>query len=188
MAECRGKVNTPIGPPSFENRVTVVNHRTMTPKIPPSTIRVNIMRSSSSSYQHLGNPFALNARGMYNDRELVCSLYEQWLRYWNNPKRGLRPCTTAFVNLQNMLLETAYRIELVCCCKPLKCHGDVLKKLVVEEATRRWNNLEAAMAGEVRENNVGEPLMDVEEEPDVGQRLLAIEKVPKRIKVDNNVM
>ena len=140
MAECRANVaefKPLMGPPSFDSRVTVVNHRTMTPQVPPSTIRVNITRSSSSTYRHLGNPFALQARGMHSNRVLVCHLYEQWLRYWYNPERDLQPCTTAFMNLQNMLLGTAYTIELVCCCKPHKCHGDVLKKMVVEEGTRR---------------------------------------------------
>ena len=85
-----------------------------------------------------------------------------------------------------MLLSTAHNTELVCCCKPHLCHGDVLKKMLIEEATRRWNNLDAALTGKVRETNVGEALMEVEEEPDLGQRLFAIEKEPKRIKLDNS--
>ena len=44
------------------------------------------------------------------------------------------------------------------------------------------------MSGEVRESNVGGPLMEVEEETDLGERLLALEKEPKRIKLENNMM
>ena len=63
-------------PLCFEKRVMVVNYQNMASKVPKQMIRVNIMRNNGTSYRHLGNSFALQARCMYNNSDLVCHLYE----------------------------------------------------------------------------------------------------------------
>lgn len=71
------------------------------------TNAVNIMRPSK-----WGNPFVIDKDGT---RQEVIDKYEVWIA--TQPK----------------LLESLHELkgrDLVCCCKPLKCHGDVLLHLV----------------------------------------------------------
>jgi hypothetical protein len=70
----------------------------------------------------LANPFVIGKDGT---REEVIAKYRQWL--WQNIKTGglvlneiERICTIC----------TESNIKLSCWCKPLSCHGDVVKKCV----------------------------------------------------------
>ena len=70
------------------------------------TNAVNIMWPSK-----WGNPFVIGRDGT---RQEVIDKYEMWI--------ATQP------ELLNDLHELKDR-DLVCCCKPLKCHGDVLLRL-----------------------------------------------------------
>jgi hypothetical protein len=69
---------------------------------------VNIMRPSK-----WGNPFVIGRDG---NREQVISKYAEWIK--------THPRLIADAKRE---LNGKY---LVCCCAPLPCHGDVLKKII----------------------------------------------------------
>ena len=80
---------------------------------------INIMRGSP-----LGNPFYMNDKSI-EARNRVCDLYEQWIlekiKYSSPQQEEIK----RIVSLSNK-----HNIGLKCCCKPLRCHGDTLKKLI----------------------------------------------------------
>ncbi|MEI7610091.1 MAG: DUF4326 domain-containing protein [Rhodospirillaceae bacterium] len=65
-----------------------------------------------------GNPFVIGRDG---DREAVIARYRSWL--WESIRTGV-------VRLED--LAALHGCQLVCVCKPLSCHGDVL------EAAAAW--------------------------------------------------
>lgn len=70
---------------------------------------VNIMRPS-----RWGNPFVI---GRHGTREQVIAGYRQYL--WQLVHEG-------FINLRD--LASLHGRDLICCCKPAACHGDVLEE------------------------------------------------------------
>jgi hypothetical protein len=100
------------------NDLIVVNEKS--PVMPWAT-RVLIDRSTP-----LGNPFPMRSE---SDRELVIAQYRVWL--WNQLKDPSSPAARAFVELARRWAESDCDLELACHCKPLACHGDVLKSALV---------------------------------------------------------
>lgn len=78
----------------------------------------------------LGNPYVIGKNGT---REEVIKKYEEWLR------EQIKDKNTPQYKFMSMLVRQ-YRdgkdIHLICWCKPLACHGDIIKELV-EEMTYR---------------------------------------------------
>lgn len=71
----------------------------------------------------LANKFLIGRDG---NRDEVIEKYRQWLWIeWN--KKG--KVYNELVRICNLVKE-GKNIELVCWCKPLSCHGDVVKKCV----------------------------------------------------------
>ena len=70
----------------------------------------------------LGNPFAIGRDG---DREEVIARYRAWL--WEQVK-ARNEVFTELLKIKGMAEQG--EVYLVCCCKPLACHGDVVKACV----------------------------------------------------------
>ena len=109
--------------------ITVVNR--FTPKAHPDVVRKMITRSASP----VGNPFVI---GEHGDREKCCNLFERhvwskeiWVKEWGKEAQEW---------LHNITWEymCGKDIELVCSCKPKRCHGDTLKDLIIWYAGR-WD-------------------------------------------------
>ena len=89
-------------------------------------IEVNIMRGSL-----LGNPYPMQGK---DDRDRVCDLYEMWLRdHWRNKTE----IGQELIRLVELVLA-GNDLILVCCCKPLRCHGDFIK-YAIEEVVNHLN-------------------------------------------------
>ena len=71
---------------------------------------INIMRPSV-----FGNPFIIPKDG---NRDEVCSKYEDYVN--NNPE------------LIKLIKQKLKGKNLICCCKPLRCHGDTLLRIANE--------------------------------------------------------
>lgn len=72
-----------------------------------------------------GNPFVLGQDG---SREEVIDKFEAWLITGKN-----FACKEATELRRKLILEKLYTLKgknLLCCCKPLPCHGDVLLKML----------------------------------------------------------
>ena len=103
--------------------VTVVNR--FTPKNHPDVIRKMITRWASP----VGNPFVVGKDG---DRDTCCDAYEKYVfsgLIWSNKK------FVEWINERIWEYEDGKDIELVCGCKPQRCHGDSLRKLIIDLAT-----------------------------------------------------
>ena len=59
-----------------------------------------------------GNPFIMDKHG---DRDAVCNKFEDWLM--NNPQ------------LLSLVKQELKGKDLVCFCKPKRCHGDTLLRV-----------------------------------------------------------
>jgi hypothetical protein len=72
----------------------------------------------------LGNPFAIGKAGT---REQVILKYKRWL--WQNMQRHTAQLQTLceFANL----VRDGQHINLICCCKPKSCHGDVVASAIM---------------------------------------------------------
>lgn len=71
-----------------------------------------------------GNPFIL---GQHGDRIAVIRKYKLWLKTGNNfdnPNATMEKRETTLNNLHQLKGK-----NLICCCAPLPCHGDVLLTL-----------------------------------------------------------
>ncbi len=75
-------------------------------EIPPGA--VSIMRPGL-----WGNPFCVGRDG---DRVEVLERYREYLKYWLKADKSYRADFLALANVP----------ALVCCCKPVACHGDVM--------------------------------------------------------------
>lgn len=78
---------------------------------------IDIMRGSL-----LGNPYIMRDK-TDAERDRVIAQYRLWL--WDNMKRR-----TSTGNVIYTLAKAKEAIYLVCCCKPRKCHGDVIKAAI----------------------------------------------------------
>jgi len=74
----------------------------------------------------LGNPFVLGRDG---DRATVIAKYRRWL----TAQRAAGPGNAAFDELTRLVALAQQRpLRLMCFCKPLACHGDVIAELLRE--------------------------------------------------------
>lgn len=90
----------------------------------------NIMRwGFRGSKSRLGNPFRASVYG----REKCIDLYREWLR---------QKWVEGGVEKQELLklveIARGGDLVLVCCCKPLACHGDVIKEAI--EGVIKWKS------------------------------------------------
>jgi hypothetical protein len=85
--------------------------------------RISIIRPSV-----LGNPFLLKPKSSVEERENCVQAHRRYLQEQYNTAGSL-------INREiNELLRRLEKvdIELVCCCKPLRCHGDNIIELLQE--------------------------------------------------------
>ena len=84
----------------------------------PDALQINIMRPSL-----LGNPYEVGKDG---DREDVVAKFRTHLAtaYDFDPK------VREVIQLLEQCLELGIDVDLVCCCKPKPCHGDVIVDFV----------------------------------------------------------
>ena len=91
----------------------------------PQPIEVGIMQSKGAI---LGNPF-------YNKR---LSRHESIGRFraylWNEIQNKDSLVRLELLNLAKVY-EAGAQIVLTCCCAPLPCHGDIVKKVIIWIAT-----------------------------------------------------
>ena len=91
---------------------------------------IDIMRGSL-----LGNPYIMRDK-TDAERDRVIAQYRLWL--WDHMKR--RTSTGNVIgNVIYALAKSKETIYLVCCCKPRKCHGDVIKA-AIEWVREQSNN------------------------------------------------
>jgi len=97
------------------SKLIVVNRRL---GIPEGFSYLRIMRGS-----RLGNPFRIGTDGSRTD---VIRKYRSWL--WAQICQE----TPAYDMLCEILamLRSGHDVALVCCCKPLPCHGDIIANAV----------------------------------------------------------
>jgi len=77
----------------------------------------------------LANPFKIGVDG---DREQVIAKYETWLR---DLLKVPSPQHTEMIRLYHIAENSS--LTLGCWCKPLPCHGDVIKKILLEAEARQ---------------------------------------------------
>lgn len=87
---------------------------------PDGDRKIDIMRGSP-----LGNPFKI---GVYGDRATCIQAYEAWLI--NQIKQGNLEIKAALTHIANQ--ATSGGVDLVCCCAPQVCHGEIIKQLVLQ--------------------------------------------------------
>lgn len=71
----------------------------------------------------LGNPFVMSDT---NSREKVVLDYYKWLRQEFTKGDVVHKTLMDIVNR----VQAGEQVKLICCCKPLLCHGDVIKTAV----------------------------------------------------------
>jgi hypothetical protein len=99
----------------------VINHHHGPAASRPGAYQLNIMRPGL-----LGNPYSIGHDG---SREEVIEKYRAFLAtaYDFDPK-----IRTIIHSLQECF-ETGVEVDLICCCKPKPCHGDVIVEFVVDK-------------------------------------------------------
>lgn len=93
------------------------------------------------------NPWVMT-KGSLNSRAKVIEKYRKWL------------CGEAFLDLlqpeRRFIIDNIGYLEdkvLLCYCKPLSCHGDVLLELLDEHLIRKKEKLDLAKSQPVEYNN-----------------------------------
>lgn len=81
-----------------------------------------------------GNPFRLGRDG---NRERILEKYDTWLRNQLREPRAVR--LRKSIDRLVEFVEQGNDLTLICWCKPLACHGDIIKT-VIEERLRCANN------------------------------------------------
>jgi hypothetical protein len=75
----------------------------------------------------LGNPYPVSTKTV-QEHNRVCALYRVWL--WEEIKKGiLSPVYLELLKILEMARNDG--VSLVCWCKPLPCHGDVVKNALI---------------------------------------------------------
>jgi len=82
----------------------------------PPGIYTNIMRGQSV----LGNPYRIGKDG---DRDEVIAKYRRWL--WAQVQ-----AKTEVLDILQDMASYAGDINLVCCCAPKRCHGEIVKRAI----------------------------------------------------------
>ena len=81
----------------------------------------------------LGNPFShlekTKAEYKVSNRDEAVDLYEEWLRDQLKVKDG--EVRKEMFRLYNKW-QSDGKLHLICWCSPKRCHGDVIKKLMLE--------------------------------------------------------
>ena len=80
----------------------------------------------------LGNPFPLRQE---SDRDLVISKYGRWLKEKIESDED-NPQKQEIRRLAKILVDTG-NLDLVCWCKPKRCHGDVIANVVKRVVERQ---------------------------------------------------
>lgn len=75
----------------------------------------------------LGNPYKVKPSGPYNRSEAV-DLYKTWLE--GQIATGNAPVIAELDRLVNIAMDTG-ELNLVCCCKPLACHADIIREVLL---------------------------------------------------------
>ena len=89
--------------------------------IPDCATVVNIMRPSV-----YGNPYRMESE---DDRDLVIRRYRRLVwKMWKDQNNELYYALQQLLRLENQ--NPHGQIYLVCCCKPLDCHGDKIKNFI----------------------------------------------------------
>lgn len=76
----------------------------------------------------LGNPFKIGKDG---DRKEVIAKFEALTL--STIKMSRHPMRAAILTLTREFWENDMNIVLECWCSPLPCHGDIIKKLILEK-------------------------------------------------------
>lgn len=76
----------------------------------------------------LGNPFAMRNKSQ-TERDRVCDAYEKYIA------KKIQDKDPAICTELNRLWKIAKKgnLILVCWCKPLRCHGDTIKRVLEEK-------------------------------------------------------
>jgi hypothetical protein len=95
---------------------------------PDGVRKIDIMRGSP-----LGNPYKVD---VYGDRAACIGAFESYL------KQQINIGNQEILNALNHIAEmaTSGGVDLVCCCAPQACHGDIIKQVVLHtliEMTRK---------------------------------------------------
>lgn len=81
----------------------------------------------------LGNPFgwtdAVDEDHRVSNREEAITAYESWIR--SHLRTGTPRIVSELDRLASILLDTG-SLSLRCYCAPKPCHGDVIKKVILE--------------------------------------------------------
>ena len=81
-------------------------------------------RGRRGPHSPLANPYKVGRDG---DRHIVIEKYEQWL--WAKINGGDRLVLDELARLGSIVERTG-GVTLVCWCKPLPCHADVIKRIL----------------------------------------------------------
>lgn len=112
--------------------IMVVNKHAM-PALAEHMPLINIMRPHV-----LGNPFPI-IKGT-TERDEVISQYDMWLE--DQMKSGNAPVLDAMETIATLAQQDT-GVMLMCCCKPANCHGDVIKRYIVNALSGRepWSHM-----------------------------------------------
>ena len=80
-------------------------------------VGINIMRGTP-----LGNPFIMQDNSDA-ERDRVCDQYRAWIS-----EKYKDETSEQYKEIQRIveILSKGYNVALICCCKPKRCHGDVI--------------------------------------------------------------
>lgn len=96
--------------------IRVVNRKHF--KRAPGEVVINIMRGNT-----LGNPFRMKGFTL-SERNRVCEAFEAWLPNQIAKKGRVYTALKHIADLNTLGCDVA----LECCCSPLRCHGETIKK------------------------------------------------------------
>lgn len=75
----------------------------------------------------LGNPYPITVQ---HDRDMVIDMYEQHIN------QAIDRCDPKIINELNRLMDklrTKGSLDLMCFCAPRRCHGDIIKALLLNK-------------------------------------------------------
>lgn len=108
--------------------IEVVNIKTL-PKTKLTEIQKKMLVPIFRGKSCLGNPFSVYTYG----RDDCINRFENWFK--SNLKHHPNMVTNEFYRLVELAKESTEEnpLRLMCFCNPLNCHGDVIKRFILEE-------------------------------------------------------